>query len=136
MTNPIFIQVQNWDNISSVCLQHLSHLPIFLFIVLVAAFVFLPFLLYGSSYMIYRINRAVMSKSKEGFGCYHCGESVRVEWDFCPKCGAEVYLPAYPVSSSEVMIEDVPHKPELPMPAPNFIQLVRPEKAIVSNDKN
>jgi len=136
MINPIFAQAQNWESVSSVCLQHLSHLPIFLFIVLVAAFVFLPFLLYGSSYMIYRINRAVMSKSRQEFGCPHCGESVRVEWDFCPQCGAEVYLPAYPVASNEVIIEDRPYKPELPMHVPNFLRLTKSEKVIVSDDKN
>jgi ribosomal protein S27AE len=75
-----------------------------------------------------------MSKARQELGCPHCGESVKVEWDFCPKCGAEIYLPVYPVTS-EVIIEDRPHKPEFPIHIPNFLRLAKSEKISVPNDK-
>jgi ribosomal protein S27AE len=137
MLNPIFMQAHGFDSVSAICLQHLWHLPIFLSIVLVAAFFVLPMLLYGSLHLINAMNNSLSSNARREFGCPNCGESVKPEWDFCPKCGTEVYLPEYPVVASEEVIEYKPHKPELPMHIPNFLRLVaRPKKTIVHSDKN
>ena len=136
MTHPILTQAANWESISSVCLQHLSHLPIFLFIVIVAAFVFLPFLLYGSAYAIYRINQSLTFKARQEFGCPTCGESVKIEWDFCPKCGGEIYLPAYPATLNEVIIEDRPYNTELPVHMPNLLQLPNIDRVVTVRNKN
>ncbi|HEX3036277.1 MAG TPA: zinc ribbon domain-containing protein [Thermodesulfobacteriota bacterium] len=138
MFNPILVQAQNWDAIASVCLQHLMHLPIFLGIVLVAAFFLLPVLFCSSVYLINRIGMSLAtSKARFDFGCHTCGEPVKGEWDFCPKCGAEVYLPAFPPTSTEtVMIEERPYRHELPAPMPNFLQLAQSKKILVPEDKD
>ncbi len=133
--NPVFsLQAQDFESISRICLQHLSHLPIFLFIVLAAAFVLMPLLSFASVYLINRLSASRFTNKGMGFGCANCGESVEVDWEFCPKCGAEVYLPTHPIIPNEVAI--IEGKPELSAPMPSFFQLTKTKKeALVSDTK-